>query len=393
MHPAYTSDRPGDCRACGMALVAVDAEESGAASTGKRAPIAGAMKVGVEKQQLIGVRVEPVARTSGTRTLRTFGRVVPDEARVYKVNAGVDGYVRELSEITTGSRVQKGQWLASFFALEARVPIQAYLTALDSLDRAAKAGLPREQVIAGDATSELGVERLKSVGMSAAQIEEIRKTRQVPLMVRVTAPAGGLVLSRNISPGQKFQKGDEWYRIADLSRVWVLADVFDGDADDIHPGDIARVSVRGRPTSLPARVSDILPEFDSATRSLKVRLEVANPGYSLRPEMFVDVEMAVQVPAALCVPVDAVIDSGTSQTVFVDAGEGVLEPRAVKVGWRRDNRAQILEGLVVGERVVTSGTFLLDSETRLRRAAPAAAPRTPTAVAANRSAHAQPRLQ
>jgi Cu(I)/Ag(I) efflux system membrane fusion protein len=379
MHPDYTSDRRGDCPACGMALVAVNVDNRGIAPAASRARLATRVKVSVDTQQLIGVRVEPVAKTGGTRTLRIFGRVVPDEARVYTLNAGVDGYIRELSGVTTGSRVEKDQWLASFFALEARAPIQAYLTSLDVLDRAEKAGLPPEQVMSGDATAQLGVERLKGVGMSAAQIEEIKRTRQVPLMIRIVAPAGGLVLSRNVSPGQKFEKGNEWYRIADLTRVWILADVFDADEEDIHPGASARVSVPGRPASLRARVSDVLPQVDPATRSVKVRLEADNPGYALRPGMFVDVEIAVRVPATVAVPVDAVVDSGNSQTVFVNTGEGVFEPRRVETGWRRDNRVQIVQGLMEGERVVTSGTFLLDSESRLRLATPGfAAAKTPT---------------
>jgi RND family efflux transporter MFP subunit len=322
----------------------------------------GAMKISPEKQQLIGVQVSPVERTSGTRTLRLFGRVAPDEARVYKLNAGGEGFIREVSPVTTGSRVEKGQALASFSAPDFVTSIQVYILALNAADRVTDAN--------NTAASNLRqrVEKLQNLGMSDLQIEEIRQTREIPAAIRIVAPADGIVLARNVSPGQKFERGAEWYRIAGLGRVWILADVFENEAHYLRPRVRAQVSLPHQRKTLPARVTEVLPQFDAATRTLKVRLEADNPGYVLRPEMFVDVELPITLPPTIAVPADAVIDSGLRKTVFVERGDGIFEARQVETGWRFGDSVEIVEGLAPGERIVTSGTFLLDSESRMKSA-------------------------
>ena len=146
------------------------------------------------------------------------------------------------------------------------------------------------------------------------------------------APATGFIIARNVSPGQRFDKGAEWYRIADLSRVWVLADLFRNEAEYVRPGMKVRVTIPETKKTLNAVVSKVLPQFDPNSRTLKVRLELDNPGYALRPDMFVDVEFPVTLPAALTVPADAVLDSGLKKTVFVDRGNGLFEPREVETG-------------------------------------------------------------
>jgi multidrug efflux pump subunit AcrA (membrane-fusion protein) len=157
--------------------------------------------------------------------------------------------------------------------------------------------------------------------------------------------------------------------------VWILADVFEKDAQYIRPGQMARVTLAagGGAMSAPmsARVSDILPQFDPNSRTFKVRLEMDNPGFALRPDMFVGVALAISLPSSVAVPADAVLDSGLKKTVFVDRGEGNFEPRQVETGWRFDDRVQIVRGLDPGERIVTSANFFLDSETRMQQAAAA----------------------
>jgi Cu(I)/Ag(I) efflux system membrane fusion protein len=160
----------------------------------------------------------------------------------------------------------------------------------------------------------------------------------------------------------------EFYRIADLSRVWILADIFGREARDFRPGTVARVTLPDQDRSFLARVSNVLPQVDPATRTLKLRLEADNPGFALRPDMFVDVELPVAARAGLTVPLDALIDSGREQRVFVERSSGVFEPRQVQIGWRSGDRVEIVRGLVEGERVVISGTFLVDSESRLKSA-------------------------
>jgi RND family efflux transporter MFP subunit len=345
-----------------------------AASEGNVAPRpAGAVDIGPEKQQLLGVQVAAVEKAATSHRVRLYGRVAPEETRVYVLNAATDGSMREVSAVTTGSRVKKGQWLASVFSAETRTPLQAYITALDVQDLDPNARREAGVVVAAGTTAsksaQFTVERLKAIGMSDLQIEEIRKKRDIPLTIKVYAPADGFVLARNVSLGQKYDKGAEWYRIANLDKVWILADVFQNEAALVKPGMRAQVSLPGQRKTVPARVSEVLPQFDAATRTLKVRLEADNPGYLLRPDMFADVELSFELPAATTVPVDAIVDSGLRKTVFVELAPGSFAPRAVETGWRFGDRVEVVRGLTPGERIVVSGTFLMDSESRMRAAA------------------------
>ncbi|OGA40769.1 MAG: hypothetical protein A3G24_23355 [Betaproteobacteria bacterium RIFCSPLOWO2_12_FULL_62_13] len=328
----------------------------------------GTVNVSPEQQQVIGVRVSAVEESSATHTLRLFGRVVPDETRIYRLNSGVEGFIREVSAATTGSQVKKNQWLATFSAPDSRSPIQAYLVTLDVLDRAKRGGADSPaQLAAANASIQLAVDRLLNLGMSPAQIEEIGRTRaDLPTNIRIVAPAEGFVLARNVSAGQKFGKDTEWFRIADLKRVWIVADVFENEAHYLRPGARAQVSLPNQRKTFPATVSAVLPQFDAATRTLKVRLEADNPGFALRPEMLVDVKLPVSFAAAIAVPAEAVLDSGLTKTVFVERGAGRFEPREVETGWRLGERVEIVKGLSPGERIVTAGTFFLDSESRMK---------------------------
>jgi Cu(I)/Ag(I) efflux system membrane fusion protein len=373
MHPAYKSDTPGTAPDCGMQLEPVYAGGAMAAAEGsghESSIPAGAVNIGTEKQQRIGVQVSAVEKTSGTHWLRLFARVAPDETRIYKMLAGMDGVMRLISGVTTGSLVAKDQWLATFSAPELRAPIQGYLITLNVIDSQKEGGAQAaSQTLAADEGSRQAMDRLLNMGLSSVQAAEIKRTREVPTDLVVTAPAAGFVLARNVSIGQRFDKGMEWFRIADLSRVWILADVFEQDAKYIRPGQIASVTLAAGGAAMSARVSDILPQFDPASRTFKVRLEMDNPGFALRPNMFVDVALALPLPPSVAVPVEAVLDSGLKKTVYVDRGEGVFEPRQVETGWRFDDRVQILKGLEAGERIVTSANFLLDSESRMKQAA------------------------
>ena len=379
MHPEYKSEQPGVAPDCGMALEPIYAD-GGAESRAdlKVGPYKEGSHTDVQvgphqitisphKQQLIGVRVSPVEKRSATERLRLYGRVAPDETRLYTIDVGIDGYIRELSKVTTGRHVRKHEWLATFTAPEARAAIQAYLVTMDVLERTRKTADDQVPIELAAAGVQQAIDRLLTLGMSPLQIEEIGRTRQVPTTIRITAPEDGFVLERNVSSGQKFERGDELFRIADLRRVWIQADVFGRDAEYVKPGAVARVVVPGRTQSFRARVSDdVLPQFDNERQSVTVRLEAENPGYVLRPDMSVDVELQVTLPPALVVPVDAVLDGGLRKTVFLARGNGVFEPREVETGWRFGSHVEIVRGLDAGDEVVVSGTFLLDSESRLR---------------------------
>jgi len=359
MHPQYRSDRPGDCPSCGMRLEPVR-EEGGAgasaAADGAALP-AGAVRVSAERQQTIGVRLGVVERVSGTRTLRTTGRVVPNENAVYPLVAGADGLVRGVRGATTGSLVKRDEVLLTFFAPEF---VNAQLSYFSGLETAA-----RGSTVDG---AERFANTLRNLGVSERQLAEIRTKRRVEQYIEIVSPVDGFVLDRKASAGLRCDRGFELYRVADLRRVWILADVYENQVPFIRAGAKARITSRDQNRQFEATVSRAEPIFDEATRTLKVRLETDNPGFALKPGMFVDVRFDIELPPSLAVPSEAIVDSGLRKTVFVDRGNGYFEPRSVETGWRLGDQVEIGKGLMVGERIVISGTFLMDSESRMKAA-------------------------
>jgi len=373
MHPQYHSDRPGDCPSCGMRLVAKIAAKPGAVAGPRDAELPGepgAVRIGAAQQQLIGVRTDEVRRTAASQLVRVPGRVAVDEDRMYRLMAGADGWIRELGANSPGVFVKKNEVLASYYTPNLVGATQTFVFALQT----------NAQAQSGDATIgyqrgtttlslQVALDSLRTLGMSELQIDEIRRTRVAPDKISVYSPADGFVIARNLSPQQRFEKGSEMFRIADIGHIWVMADLFEKDGELVTPGATAIIRYRDR--EFPARMSRALPQFDSQSRTLKTRFELDNPGFVLRPDMFVDIGIQVTMPPAITVAADAILDSGRQQTVFVDKGDGYFEPRLVKTGWHLGDRVQVREGLEPGERIVTSGNFLLDSESRMKLAAPA----------------------
>jgi Cu(I)/Ag(I) efflux system membrane fusion protein len=195
------------------------------------------------------------------------------------------------------------------------------------------------------------------------------KRRELVQDIQVESPVDGIVLKRSVSPGLRFDRGFEFYRIADLNHVWILADAYRDQVQFIRRGASARITSAEASRTLSATVSQSEPIFDEATLTLKVRLEAANPKLALKPGMFVDVELPVNLPPTLVVPADAIVDTGLRKTVFVDRGNGYFEPRLVETGWRIGDDVQVTKGLVNGEHIVISGTFLVDSESRMKAVA------------------------
>jgi RND family efflux transporter MFP subunit len=226
-----------------------------------------------------------------------------------------------------------------------------------------------EQLLSTNAQLRAGLDGLRSLGLTEVQLVELGKARKLSREVELRSPVSGYVLSRNVYPDQRLERREELYRIADLSRVWVIADLFERDAPYVRAGSPVQLSVPYQDARFDTRVTAVLPQFDPETRTLKVRLEIANPDLVLRPDMFVDVTLPLDSKPTLTIPVQALVDSGLRKAVFVDLGNGYFEPRRVEVGWRGDDRVQVLKGLMPGERIVVSGSFLLDSEARMRAAA------------------------
>jgi membrane fusion protein, copper/silver efflux system len=384
MNPANVSDKPG-IAPCGMPMEPIYGDEGSAGLNPPGTLLSmspGTVKITPQNQQIIGVQIGTVERIPGSYQVRTLGRISPDENRVYRLIAATDGWMRDINESTTGSMVKKNQLMAriniysnDFFTWQ-----QQYLT---ELNKSARLRQPetsqpegmqpaRKQPSTKYSIAEYYADRarleLLNLGVGEAQLEDLVRIGQFGTYVEVRSPATGLVLSRNISPYQKVDRGTECFRVADISRVWIIADVFNAEAQHIRPGMRARVSIPGQDTLYEARVNDVPPLFDASTRALKVRLEMDNPKNVLRPEMFVDVEFPIPLPAAVTVPASAILDSGRKKTVFVALGDGFFEPRPVVTGWRFGDRVEIVAGITPGEQIVTSGNFLIDSESRMRLA-------------------------
>jgi multidrug efflux pump subunit AcrA (membrane-fusion protein) len=211
---------------------------------------------------------------------------------------------------------------------------------------------------------------LINYGISDYQLDKIVRTGDYTTEdIDIRAPITGFILNRNVSPGLRFDRGAEFFRIADLSNVWILADVFENEAPFFKPGLRVKIELPYQKKTLYGRMSNVLPQFDPATRTLKIRLEAGNPGFAMRPDMFVNVEIPVNGAEAIVIPANAVVDSGLKKTVFVDRGNGYFEPRQVETGRSMGERVEISRGLMPGEKIVVSGNFMIDSEARMQQAA------------------------
>jgi RND family efflux transporter MFP subunit len=373
MHPNFRSDKPGNCGVCGMRLVPDEPaglpDPPAAESTAAGELPEGTIHISPDKQQLIGVKYGKAEYTTATSSFRATGKVAIDETRVVKVQTRIEGWIDRVFANVTGDPVKKGQPLVTLYSPEMLATQQELLLALKSRD-ILKGSALTSSVEHGESLVAAARRRLELWELSPEQIAEIEKTGQPIRNITVYAPISGHVMTRNAFPKQRVTPETELYTLADLSRVWIIADVFENEARQVQIGTGATVTLTyagGR--RFGARVTHIHPQVETATRTLQVRLEAENPGLALKPEMFVDVEFFSGGGRRLTVPAEAVIDTGLRQTVFVDRANGNLEPRQVRTGERLGDRIEIVSGLKEGERIVTSGNFLIDSESQLRSTA------------------------
>jgi len=378
MHPAYRSNEPGKAPDCGMDLVPVYADEAGKSLVSSSATMEGTTTIDQAAQKLYGIKLAKAERDQGKGTIRVFARVATDETRIYRINFGTDGYVKETKEDAVGSFVKKDQHLAIVYSPDFLAVAGGYLAAHErdpggTSIAAANAAANASQEAA---SVQARADRLRNLGMSDAQLDEITRTRKLPEDVYVVSPIDGFVLTRNISPGFRFERESDLYTIADLSHVWIVAEIFGRDALAFRPGVEVAATLPDTGQSFRAKVSNVLPEIDPVTRAMKIRLEADNPGYKLRPNMFVSVELPVSLPSGVSVPAEAILDSGLSKRVFVQTSEGSFESRVIETGWQLGDRVQIVRGLHGGETVVSSGTFLVDSESRLQASGKSTSPAT-----------------
>ncbi len=333
-------------------------------------PPPGTVQVSPAKQQMMGIKIGIVQKGSRAHTLKVPGRVAADETKVYRINAAIEGWIIKIYNKTTGSVVRKDELLALYSSPNFLSAQQAYIYALSAQDRAGQNNHePAQQTTLIDRNIQQYKDTLITLGMTETQIGEIKKTRQYTDYIQIRAPGPGFILQRNISDGLRFDKGTELYKIADLSRVWILADLYENEEHNFQPGKSVNIVLPGQNKKLKAQVSSILPQFDPASRTMKVRLIADNPGFLLRPDMFVDVELPIISKPAIFIPSDAILDTGLKKTVFVLRKPGLFEPRLVSTGRRLGNEVEIESGLEEGERIVLSGNFLLDAESKMELSA------------------------
>lgn len=314
------------------------------------------VEIAQEQLDAIGVRIEKVRQETITEPIRSVATVVPDESRVSHVHTRVSGWIERLHVNTTGERVRAGQPLAGIFSQELLASQTEYLSAR----RSATTG-PRSAVVEGSRA------RLKVLGMTDAEIRAIEEAGEARRLVTVTAPRAGIVLHRGISVGTAVDPSTEIVTVADLSRVWVLAEVSEGDIPSVQVGTPAQLefAASGR-EPFEGRVEFLYPTLSERTRTLRVRFAVENRSGTLRPGIYGSATFRVEPRPALTVSRDAIVDTGSTQHVFVVAGDRRFTPRTVTLGTRFAERVEVREGLAEGEPIVASGVFLIDSESRLR---------------------------
>jgi len=316
----------------------------------------GTVKVSVAKLQNAGVRSEPAAMRRLVRPIRAPGVAKPDERTLLTVALRADSFIEKLYVNETGRHVKKGEPLFRIYSPDmVRVQVDYSISAGATGNRDEKGAL----------------RRLQNLQLPEAVLSEIRRTREPVISFDWPSPVSGVVMQKKAIEGMMMRAGDEMLRLADLSSIWVIADVPERDIAQVHVGAKAKASFRAFPNEVfDGRVTFILHELEMATRTAKVRIEVANPDHRIKHEMFADVEINAGDGEAerLTVPNSALIDSGNRQVVIVDRGNGRFEPRAVKVGLRGDGHVEIAEGIKDGENVVVAANFLIDAESNLKAA-------------------------
>ena len=336
------------------------------APTPKEAP--NTLTLSQERLQSIGVKFEEAARRPVEKLIRTVGRVEMDERRMARVNLKIEGWIDRLLVNTTGEKVKKGQVLFTLYSPELLATQEEYLLAVRAAQTLGGSEFPE---VAEGAKTILDVSRrrLQLWDVADSHIQELERTGKVLKALPFHAPLSGTVIEKTAMAGMRVMPGEVLYTIADLSQVWVLADIYEYELPLVEPGQTATVSLSYAPqATFSGRIGFIYPTVDPETRTAKVRFELENPKELLKPGMYADVQLAVPLGERLAVPRDAVLESGERQVIFIHHGGGKLEWRSVKTGQRSGDWVEILEGLKEGEHIVTSANFLLDSESQLKAA-------------------------
>ena len=368
MHPSvHLHDAKAKCPICSMDLVPVlkrGATDMAAPKAGA-GPMLNEFSVPVERQQQIGVTYAAAQKRPLLHTIRSVGMVVPDKTRHWEFVARVEGYVQKLHVTSPGEPIEEGQPLLTIYSPELSTAEREFVNLLDARDRAITAE--------GKASTERSLDasrrRLEQWNITAKQIAELEKSRKPSEFLTLNSPFKGVVEDVPVDQGRKVMIGDHLVDVADLSVVWVWAEFYEDELSMLTKGQKVRITAKSYPgQTFEGELSLINPFLAEMKRTAKVRVDVPNPDFKLRPGMYVNIELAMDMGEGLTIPVSAVMPTGSRTLVFVDKGGGKLEPRLVQLGKKYGDIYEVLDGLKDGERVVASANFLIDAESKVQGA-------------------------
>ena len=354
--------------------VPVPAETKEAPGAAKQAEEAPTVEVPTDKQQLIGVRTVKAAIQPMNRVIRTVGRIELDEKKLSTANTKIEGWIEKLHVDYVGRYVQKGEPLAEIFSPELVATQQEFLNILRWANQGK--GVKDERtamLLVKDAQTllEAAKERLRLWDITDEQIQKIEATGKPIRTLTIYSPASGYVTQKMAVQGMRVMAGEKLFDVVDLSSVWIVADIYEYELPLIKVGQTARIGLSYFPgKEFSSRVDYIYPSLANETRTAKVRFTIPNPDGVLKPQMFTNVEIKINLGSRLAVPSEAVIDTGVRQITYVDKGDGYFEPREVRTGLKVDDLVEVTAGIKAGEKVASSANFLIDSEAQLKGVAP-----------------------
>lgn len=355
MHPSVQSQEPGTCPICSMDLVPVTREEMDT----------GVIMIDAQRRQLIGLRTGPVTRRAAVPQVRAVGRVVYDESRLADVSLKYRGWIGELKVSKSGQRVEQGQILFTLYSPEIYAAQEEFLAAIASQQAARSSSAPMRADYLVDAARQ----RLRLWDIQDWQIDAIVGTGQPLEYIPIVSATAGHVVEKNIVQGAAVEPGMKLYRIAGLESVWVEAELYESELALIEIDQRARVSLPYLPgRRYEGRVSFLYPYLENASRTARIRIELDNKDMALKPDMYANVEIQADRGERLMVPEEAVLYAGPRRLVFVDLGEGRIKPQEIELGLKSGDFYEVLSGLNENDVVVTSGTFLVAAESRLKSA-------------------------
>jgi Cu(I)/Ag(I) efflux system membrane fusion protein len=333
------------------------------------------VEISSQQQRLIGVKTVKVSLKPIQKVIRTVGRIEADEQKQATINTKIEGWIEKLHVDYTGRYVKKGEPLVEIYSPELLATQQEFLSILKwatrSGDKKKDDALGLMIAKDADAMLEAARQRLRLWDISENQIKQIEQTGKPVRTLTLYSPVSGFVTQKMAVVGMKVMPGEKLFDIADLSTIWIIADIYEYELPLVKVGQPARITLSYFPgKELSSKIDYIYPTISADTRTAKIRLTLPNPGGQLKPQMFTNVEIRIDLGKKLTIPDSAVIDTGKGQIVYVEKGDGAFEPREVELGLRADGAVEVLRGIKAGEKVVSSANFLIDSEAQLKGVKP-----------------------